>query len=100
MKKRDKLLYKYSKYKLKNSQLPITIYNEYKLIRNQVTKLKRNNKLDYYKKFFDTNKSKMSAIWKGIRSIVNINNTSKKDILLLLLLFKLNKKFNTKTKKM
>ena len=54
MKKRDKLLYKYSKYKLKNSQLAITIYNEYKLIRNQVTKLKRDNKLDYYKKFFNT----------------------------------------------
>ena len=33
--------------------------------------------------FFDSNKNKMSTIWKGIRLIVNINNTSKKDIKIL-----------------
>ena len=47
-----------------------------------VTKLERDNKLGYYKNFFDSNKSKLLSIWKGIRSIVNINNTSKKDMLL------------------
>ena len=45
--------------------------------------MKRDNKMDYYKRFFDSNKNKMSTIWKGIRSIVNINNTSKKDIKIL-----------------
>ena len=45
--------------------------------------MKRDNKHEYYKKFFDSNKSKLSSIWKGIRSIVNINNTSKNDIMLL-----------------
>ena len=76
MKKRDKLRFKYSKHKQKNSQVAIALYKEYKGIRNKVTKLKRDNKLEYYKKFFDSNKSKLSSILKGIRSIVNINNTS------------------------
>ena len=71
MKKRDKLLFKYSKHKQKNSQVAIALYNKYKGVRNKVTKLK----LGYYKKFFDSNKSKLSSIWKGIRSIVHINNT-------------------------
>ena len=45
--------------------------------------MKQDSKMDYYKKFFDSYKNKMSTIWKGIRSIVNINNTSKKDIKIL-----------------
>ena len=45
--------------------------------------MKRDGKMDYYKKFFDSNKNKMSTIWKGIRSIVDINNTSKKVIKIL-----------------
>ena len=65
MKKRDKLLFKYSKHKQKNSQVAIALYKEYKGVRNKVTKLKRDNKLEYYKKFFDSNKCKLSSIWKG-----------------------------------
>ena len=81
--KRDKLLTKFSKHKEKNSQLAANIYNEYKIIRNNITKMKWDSKMDYYKKFFNSNKNKMSTIWKGIKSIVNINNTSKKDIKIL-----------------
>ena len=44
MKKRDKLLHKYIP---KNSQLAINLYNEYKVIRNKVTKMKRDSKIDY-----------------------------------------------------
>ena len=51
LKKRDKLLTKFSKHK-KNSQLATNIYNEYKIIRNNITKMKRDSKMDYYKKFF------------------------------------------------
>ena len=39
--------------------------------------------MQYYKKFFDVNENKMSNVWKGIRSIANLNNTSKKDIKIL-----------------
>ena len=83
MKKRDKLLAKFSKHKKKNSVLAANLYNDYSIIRNNVTKRKRDSKMDYYKRFFDSNKNKMSTIWKGIRSIVNINNTSKNDIKIL-----------------
>ena len=83
MKKRDKLLAKFSKHKKKNSVLAANLYNDYSIIRNNVTKMKRDSKMDYYKRFFDSNKNKMSTIWKGIRSIVNINNTSRKDIKIL-----------------
>ena len=52
------------------------------MIRNHVTRLKRSSKLDY-EDFFESNKNKMSNIWKGIRSILNLNNNSKKDIKML-----------------
>ena len=45
--------------------------------------MKRESKIDYYKKYFEVNKNKASSIWKGIRSIVNIQDSSKKDIKLL-----------------
>ena len=83
MKKRDKFLSKYTKHQKNNPELASNLFNEYKLIRNNVTRLKRDSKLQYYKKFFDSNKNKMSNIWKGIRAIVNLNNTSKKDIKIL-----------------
>ena len=83
MKKRDKLFSKYSKLKQKDVQTAISLYNEYELIRNKVTSMKRDNKLKYYKTFFESNKNKMSSTWKGIRSIVNISNSSKKDIMIV-----------------
>ena len=61
MKKGGKLLFKYTKHKKNNSELATNLYNEYKIIRNNVTTLKRDSKLQYYKKFFDLNKNKMST---------------------------------------
>ena len=83
MKERDKLLHKFCKLKDKNSTHAVNIYNQYKIIRNEVTNDKRHNKSNYYKDFFLKNKNKSSLLWKGIRSIVNINNSSKKDIKLI-----------------
>ena len=42
--------------------------------------MKRNNKIDYYHKYYETNKNNASSIWKGIRSIVNISKSPRKDI--------------------
>ena len=47
---RDKLLHKYCKEKDPNTK--IKIYNNYKIIRNQITKLKRKSKIEYYKHYF------------------------------------------------
>ena len=81
--KRDMLLRKYSKMKHRDNETARIIYDEYKIIRNKITKLKRDGRVEYYHRFFDENKRKSSVIWKGIRSIVNINSTSRKDIKLL-----------------
>ena len=83
MKKRDKLLHKYCKAKDKDSFYAQPIYEDFKSIRNSLTKMKRDSKINYYRKYFEANKNKASAIWKGISSIVNIQNSSKKDIKLL-----------------
>ena len=68
--KRDKLFSKY--HKCNNPINKPNLFSQYKVIRNDVTKLKRDNKIKHYKNFFEVNKKKTSAIWKGIRSLVTI----------------------------
>ena len=65
MKKRDKLLHKYCKAKDKDSFCAQAIYEDFKFIRNSLTKMKRDSKIDYYRKYFEANKNKASSIWKG-----------------------------------
>ena len=81
IKLRDKLLLKY--HKSNDATNKIIIYAKYKLIRNSITKLKREAKKRYYKDFFELNKTKISIVWKGIKSIVNIKQSSRKDITLI-----------------
>ena len=52
MKKRDKLLNKYCKAKEKDSYIQV-IYEEFKVTRNFITKMKRESKIDYYRKYFE-----------------------------------------------
>ena len=78
MHKRDKLLHDYFKESSKSKRK--SLYSKYKTIRNKVTNMKRESKINYYKNFFDMNKANTSKIWKGIRSLVKINSSSKKDI--------------------
>ena len=72
--KRDKLFSKY--YKCKNPINKPNLFSQYKVIRNDVTKLKRDNKIKHYKNFFEVNKKKTSAIWKGIRSLVTMKSSN------------------------
>ena len=67
---RDKMFSKY--HKCKNPLNKSNLFSQYQLIRNEVTKLKKDNKIKYYKEFFEINNKKTSAIWKGIRSLVTI----------------------------
>ena len=83
MKNRDKFLRIYCKAKENDSLYVQAIYEEYKCTRNSITKMKRDSIIDYYRKYFEANKYKASSTWKGNRSIVNIQKTSKKDIKLL-----------------
>ena len=78
--KRDNLINRYCKAKEIDSLHIQAIYEEYRVTRNSITKMKRESKIDYYKKYFEVNKNKASSIRKGIRSIVNIQNSSKKEL--------------------
>ena len=79
--KRDKLFKKNRN--ASDGNVKIKLYNDYKKLRNELTTLKRNNKLDYYKQYFEKNKKKTSALWKGIRSSVTIKSSNKTDISIL-----------------
>ena len=78
IKDRDKLLHKLCK--LKDPNLREEVSCKYKRLRNSITKLKRESKKEYYKNYFERHKSNASSIWKGIRSIVKINQHPRKDI--------------------
>ena len=51
--KRDKLFSKY--YKCKNPINKPNLFSQHKVIKNDVTKLKRDNKIKHYKNFFEEN---------------------------------------------
>ena len=61
----------------------VILRNEYKKLRNEVTKDKRDSKKSYYSAYFEKNKLKSAEIWKGIRSIVNIKPSKLSTIKLL-----------------
>ena len=75
MKKHDKLLHKFCK-----EQEPAkkeNLHINFKSVTNKLTKKKRENKVLYYRTYFEINKTKSSIIWKSVRSLVNIKNSSK-----------------------
>ena len=78
---RDKLFKKFRNGS--DDEAKTKLYNDYKKIRNELTSLKRNNKQDYYKNYFEKNKKKTAALCKGIRSLVTIKSTNKTDISIL-----------------
>ena len=75
---RDKLFKKY--YNAKDEERKQNLLDHYKRTRNEVTRLKRKNKTEYYKIYFEKNIKKTKALWKGIRSLVYIKPSNKSDI--------------------
>ena len=57
--------------------------NDYKKIRNEITKDKRDSKKAYNTSYFEKNKHKSSEIWKGVRSLVNLKSAKTNIIKLL-----------------
>ena len=60
-----------------------SLRDEYKKLRNEITKDKRDSKKEYYSSYFDKNKHKSAEIWKGIRTLVNIKSSKSSNIKLL-----------------
>ena len=42
--------------------------------------MKRDSKTKYYNEYFEIHKEKTASIWKGIRFLVKLKSSSKKDI--------------------
>ena len=75
---RDSLL---SQIKREKDQNKIEILrNQYKTLRNQITKDKRVSKKQYYFDYFKANRKKSSEIWKGIKALVNLKSSTKSSI--------------------
>ena len=65
-----------------NGKLTI-LYNDYKKLRNEITKDKRDSKKVYFTAYFERNNNKSATIWKGIKSLVNIKSAKSCNIKLL-----------------
>ena len=58
-----------------NCKNPLTkeqLNTEFKLIKNDITRLSRQSKKDYYNQYFTANTNNLQKIWKGIKEIINI----------------------------
>ena len=60
--------------------------NDYKKLRNEITKDKRESKKTYFISYFEKNRHKSSEIWKGIRTLVNLKPSKSFNIKLLFFL--------------
>ena len=49
------------------------LHQLYKTYKNSITKLTRLSKANYYCKYFEVNKKKLTKVWQGIKEIININ---------------------------
>ena len=58
----------------------VNLFKDYKMLRNIITRMKRDAKSKYYKEYFEMHKDKAASIWKGIRSLVKLKSSSKKDV--------------------
>ena len=55
-------------------------HNIFKKYRNQINKLCRISKSQYYKDYFNNNKQNLQKTWDGIKQILNTENKSKKQV--------------------
>ena len=73
--RREKLFKKFIK--AKDEIVKDEYHKKYKELRNKIITLCRQGKTMYYQAFFTENANSAKNTWKGIKSIININSTSK-----------------------
>ena len=79
--KKRAMFNKLRKHKLKNKDTH-EIYQKYKQHRNCINTLKKISKMNFYKKYFETNYNNSKKVWKGINQLLNKQKKSHKDIFL------------------
>ena len=63
--------------KAKDDLIKASLHERYKSLRNQVVTASRLNKKLYYQKYFELNSINLRNTWRGIKSIININQKEK-----------------------
>ena len=58
----------------KNAVRKLEIYEQFKILKHDITHLTRSGKKAYYQKYFSENKDNLQKIWKGIKEIINIKS--------------------------
>ena len=77
IKTKNKVFKKYMEAKKRKAELDQTYYYEvFKLLKNQITTETRKCKKEYYRRFFERHSKDLREVWKGIKSIINININS------------------------
>ena len=78
MKVKDRLQKKFLRAKdpVRKEQL----HNKVKQYRNCINKLKRKRKSNHYQNFFQDHRKNLRKTWEGVKMIININKTTKKDV--------------------
>ena len=75
IKRREKLYKKFIHAKQKEKKE--RIFQQYKELRNNIVSIIRKSKTHYFKHFFKENACNAKKTWKGIKSIINIKNSSR-----------------------
>ena len=73
--RREKMYKKFIK--AKDVVIKEQYHQKYKELRNEIVKLCRESKLSYYQQYFTENVKNSKKMWLGIKSIINIKNSSK-----------------------
>ena len=58
--------------KCRNPNEKTQLKNDFNAKKNEITRLTRNNKKDYYDRYFTKHKKNLSKTWQGIKEIINI----------------------------
>ena len=69
---KNKLLRKYVN--CKNHVRKSGLFEQFKVLKNEITQLTRTGKKSYYQKYFSENKGNLQKIWKGIKEIINVKS--------------------------
>ena len=76
----------YRKYTKETNQIrKLGLNNHIKIMKNKITQLIRNNKRNYYKEYFLTNKSNIKQLWKGVNEIISTKTVKSKSQLVYML---------------
>ena len=75
--KKNKINRKYNR--TKNPIKKEELHQLYKTYKNSITKLARLSKTNYYCKYFEDSKKKLTKVWQRIKEIININKKNSKN---------------------